>query len=98
MSASFLIEPEAELDIAEGYRWYEEHDAGLGSEFLRSIESCFAAIQRTPLLYRTVHASIRRAFVRRFPYGVFYVVDDHGIAVIAVCHVRRDPRVWQTRV
>ena len=32
-----LVEPEAELDIAEAYDWYEHHQVGLGERFLSAV-------------------------------------------------------------
>ena len=46
---------------------------------------------------RTVHKDVRRAFMRRFPYGVFYRVEEDQIIVVGVFHARRDPKRWQAR-
>jgi hypothetical protein len=40
MPVELVIAPEAELDIAEAYVWYESHRAGLGEEFLSSVDAC----------------------------------------------------------
>jgi toxin ParE1/3/4 len=40
---------------------------------------------------------MRRARVRRFPYGVFYLVTDSTIVVVGVLHGRRSPRQWKSR-
>jgi hypothetical protein len=37
MPVELAIAPEAELDIAEAYVWYEGRRAGLGEEFLTSV-------------------------------------------------------------
>jgi len=34
---------------------------------------------------------------KRFPYGIFYVVEPQRIVVLAVLHTARDPQVWQAR-
>jgi len=34
----------------------------------------------------------------RFPFGVFYVVDDDGAVVIGVIHGSRHPRRWKSRL
>jgi hypothetical protein len=34
-----VIAPEAEMDIAEAYVWYEDRRAGLGEEFLSSVDA-----------------------------------------------------------
>jgi len=44
-----------------------------------------------------VHGEVRRALVRRFPYGVFYVVEGQALLVLAVAHVRRQPAYWLAR-
>lgn len=35
--------------------------------------------------------------VKKFPYMVFYRVDDDQITVLAVYHTSRDPAGWQSR-
>jgi toxin ParE1/3/4 len=92
-----FIQPDAEEDIFDSYRWYEERDIGLGEEFLRSIDACIATIQRNPLSYPIVHKQIRRALVRKFPHGIFYIVDGENLIVIACFHVRRDPNRLEDR-
>ena len=44
-----------------------------------------------------VHRHVRRALIRRFPYGIYYAVDEELIEVIAVFHAKRDPKRWQDR-
>jgi len=39
MTAELVFAPEAELDIAEGYAWYERRRAGLGEEFLSALDA-----------------------------------------------------------
>ncbi|WP_017325580.1 type II toxin-antitoxin system RelE/ParE family toxin [Synechococcus sp. PCC 7336] len=97
MSYALLIRPEAELDIQDAYQFYEERDRGLGSEFVRAIDACFSKIGRHPLACPLVHRQIRRALVRKFPYCIFYIVENNKIIVIACFHAKRDPQRWQDR-
>lgn len=39
MAKRLIIEPEAEADIADAYRWYEERRSGLGDDFVLCIEA-----------------------------------------------------------
>jgi plasmid stabilization system protein ParE len=50
-----------------------------------------------PLQFPVVYRNRRRAGVRRFPYGIFFEVQDNRIVVIACFHCRRNPRRWQSR-
>ena len=98
MKKPLIIRPEAEFDLAEAYGWYETRVSGLGSEFLLSIDAALSSIQRTPELYPVIHKNVRRNLIRRFPYGIFYVAEQDRIVVLAVLHVRRDPRSWKDRM
>jgi plasmid stabilization system protein ParE len=90
--------PEAEQDLAEAARWYEEQRPGLGQEFLDEVLATFSTIAERPLASAAVYGSLRRAFLHRFPFGVFYVVDGDGAVVIGVLHGSRHPRRWKSRL
>jgi plasmid stabilization system protein ParE len=90
------LRPEAEHDLAESARWYEGQRAGLGQEFLDEALASLSAIAERPLASSTVYGSLRRALLRRFPFGVFYLVDGHGAIVIGVIHGSRHPRRWKS--
>lgn len=91
------IEDEALQDLQSADRWYEKERPGLGFDFLFAIEAAFSAIRRNPDAFAMVGNSIRRAPVRRFPYGVFFLVEDDSIVVIAVLHAKRSPKLWLKR-
>jgi plasmid stabilization system protein ParE len=95
---SRLIRPDAEPDIAEAYRWYEEQRTGLGADCLLCVEEGLAKIQRNPEAYPLVHKNVRRMLIKRFPYGIFYIVEPPVIIVLAVFHERRDPAEWKSRI
>ena len=98
MSYRLLIKPEAELDLEDTYNWYEKQNRGLGSEFIRVVDASLANIQRNPLAYPLIYKQVRRKLVRRFPYAIFYLVNQDAIAIIAVFHAQRAPKQWQKRV
>jgi hypothetical protein len=43
MAAELVLAPEAELDIADAYTWYERRRAGLGEEFPSAVDACMKA-------------------------------------------------------
>ncbi|HEY2143833.1 MAG TPA: hypothetical protein VGH06_05725 [Candidatus Udaeobacter sp.] len=51
MSLPVITRDEAEADIAEAAIWYERRCAGLGAEFVRSVDACFALISRQPEVF-----------------------------------------------
>ena len=95
MPAKLIIAPEAELDVAEAYVWYERRRIGLGEEFLSSVDACMAGIRRQPAMCPLIHENYRRALIRRFPYAVFYEHAKSTVTVYAVFHTSRE---WRQRL
>ncbi|WP_224360887.1 type II toxin-antitoxin system RelE/ParE family toxin [Hyalangium versicolor] len=97
MKRELEIRKPARADMTDAAKWYEKQTKGMGVKFLRELESCLASIKRSPERASLVHPRVRRALLHRFPYGVFYVVDERRIRVIACLHVRREPATWKSR-
>jgi len=45
-----------------------------------------------------LYKDIRRGLPRRFPYCIFYLVEQEQIVILACFHACRDPKQWQRRV
>jgi plasmid stabilization system protein ParE len=97
MIRPLVFHPEARQDVGNAAFWYEDKSAGLGSDFLRSMDAALAQIRRTPQVFPVVDGSIRRALLRRFPYAVYFVDCPDQIRVLACMHVRQNPDRWQRR-
>ena len=97
MTHTVRIRPDAEWDIEDAARWYESQQRGLGRAFLDSVSETLHLIQENPLAFPRVHRDSHRALIRRFPFGVHFVISEDAIVVIAVMHGSRDPRRWKTR-
>jgi plasmid stabilization system protein ParE len=89
---------EAEVDLAEAFDYYEAQLAGLGREFVAAVERQFERIVDNPALYQVQHRGVRRAVMRRFPYGVFYLIEGEAVVVLAIEHQARDPEHWKQRL
>lgn len=94
MTREVIFHPQVEMDTQEAYHWYEARSDGLGSEFLVCVGEAIEEIRYFPGMYAVVQVEpdgrqIRRARVRRFPHGVFYVLENETISVVAVIHPGR---------
>ena len=97
MSFGLIIRPEAEADVLEAFRWYNEQISGLGQGFLEELEKAFDSIRANPEANRRIHRELRRVLTRRFPYSAFYTVHEQSVVVVAVLHAARDPRLAKAR-
>ncbi len=71
--------------------------ASLGDAFIDRVEAATARAVRAPMTGAPMGSSLRRVFVKRFPYFVLYVVEDSRIFVLAVAHFRQRPGYWRRR-
>ena len=92
------FKPEVYNDIKTAYHWYESQRIGLGEDFLLTLEDSYAKITRTPKIYQDIYKNVRRKLVRRFPYGIFFVLRGNEVIIIAIMHTRRKPSDWNERV
>ena len=97
MRYRLIVRPEAEADLQEAFDWYERHVPGLGAGFLAAIDGTMNSILSNPLQYPIMYRNARRALTRRFPYQVFFVIQEDLITIVAVSHGARDPKRWQDR-
>jgi hypothetical protein len=84
------ILPSAFGDLDGGRAFYAQHGEELGDYFL---DSLFADIDSLPL-YAGIHIQIwgfHRMLSRRFPYAIYYKVEDDVCTVWRVLDCRRRP-------
>jgi plasmid stabilization system protein ParE len=89
--------PQVYDDIKVAYDWYEEQRVGLGEDFLLTLEASYAQLSRIPKAYEVLYRSIRRKLIRRFPYGIFFIIENKKIIVIAIMHTKRKSSEWTQR-
>ena len=89
MRLRYTGKAKGDLDIA--FEWYEDQRRGLGFEFLDCAEAAIETILQMPKLYPKQHGPFRRALVRRFPFSIFYAIEEKEIVVHAIFDNRQDP-------
>jgi plasmid stabilization system protein ParE len=97
VTLSVVWTPESNEDLLEARAWYDNIRPELGERFALAVEATVEAISEHPLQFPVVYRNRRRAGVRRFPYSIFFELQEQRIVVIACFHGRRNPRRWQSR-
>jgi plasmid stabilization system protein ParE len=98
VSHQLVVRPLAERDLLEAQQWYESQRSGLGADFRSTIAGLLGRVGANPKLYPEVYRGVRRAVVRRFPYGVYLVVSEERVVVIACLHSKRRPGLEHARL
>ena len=55
MNEKLIIRSEAEAEIEQAFRWYEERRPGLGADFLLCVEESLALIERNLKTFQKIH-------------------------------------------
>lgn len=98
MSFTLLISDSAYLDIADAGEYYDLQRPGLSNEFESCVKEGYKDIVLAPYAYQIKYKGIRVKYIKRFPFGIHYLVEDDVIYVEAVFHTRRNPKRWFDRL
>ena len=81
---------EAEQDLMDSFTFYERQSTRLGNYFLDSIFSDIESLY----LYAGIHSlhfGYHRLLSKRFPFAIYYRVENEAIRVYAILDCRRNP-------
>ena len=91
-----ILEDAAE-DLESGAQFYESCATGVGDYFLDSILSDLDSLVLFAGIH-PVHFQFHRMLSKRFPFGIYYEVEEDVVYVYAILDLRRDPLWIQKRL
>ncbi|HYX27407.1 MAG TPA: hypothetical protein VE863_02480 [Pyrinomonadaceae bacterium] len=97
MSSPIVFRPIAKTEMDESIAWYENQRENLGVEFGVECHRTLHNISQSPNQFPIIRGAVRRALLRRFPYGIHYTNEDARVVVLAVFHVKHNPRLLEDR-
>jgi plasmid stabilization system protein ParE len=92
-----LVLDEAEQDLINGFNFYESQSQGLGEYFL---DSLFSDIESLKLFagIHSWHFGYQRLLAKRFPFAIYYLVDEDTVRVWAILDTRQNPETLRDRL
>ncbi|MDP2370002.1 type II toxin-antitoxin system RelE/ParE family toxin [Rhodoferax sp.] len=84
----------AAIQAAKAQQWYETQRSGLGAEFALHLEAATHRAARHPEHCPIVYLQVRRIFLKRFPYALFFLPEEQKLVVLSCLHTKRDPAAW----
>ena len=88
---------EAEAELREAVKYYEEKRPGLGLDFAREVETSIQSVRHFPERWPVRSDGTRRYLLQRFPYIVVYLFLSNHVWIIALAHCKRRPGYWSAR-
>ncbi|WP_026450815.1 type II toxin-antitoxin system RelE/ParE family toxin [Aequorivita capsosiphonis] len=99
MAYKVKLLPLALLDLRKAKKWYREKNELLAEEFKTEVEKEVDYIGKYPYHYQQKYKELRQSLVSRFPYAVFYLIEEERkkVIVFGVLHTSRNPEIVRLR-
>ncbi len=82
-------------DLNDGKAFYDQREAGVGDYFWDSLVADIESL----IIYAGIHNKrygLHRMLAKRFPYAIYYEIENDIAYVVVVLPMRRDP-TWIER-
>lgn len=95
----FRVHPEARDEARAATNWYRARSQDAALDFARTVRAGVQSIREQPAACACWQDSdARRKVLSRFPYSIFYVVENDTVIVVAIAHHTRRPGYWRPRL
>jgi len=81
----------AQKDLKEGFYFYEFQKEGLGRYFLETLVSDIESLRIFAGVHSIHFGKYYRLLSKRFPFALYYLIEEKEIRIYAVVDCRRDP-------
>lgn len=100
MSYIIKLLPIVHVDLRNAKKWCHAKNPILAEEFKAEVNKEIEYIGEYPEHYQRKHKELRQSLVTRFPYAIFYLVDEEQkrIIVFGVLHIHRNPEIVRKRI
>jgi len=96
MAYKIIVSPSAQINIDKAIEYYIENASFLvASEFFDELQNCYRHLELNPFNQIRIK-SYRASPLDRFPYLVFYELDEEQpyVRILAVFNTNQDPGKW----
>lgn len=100
MGYKIKLLPVVHRELRKAKKWYNEQKGELGEEFKEAVNTEIAYIKEHPENYQKKYKELRQSLVTRFPYAIFYLVEEQEkrVIIFGVLHTKRNPEIARKRI
>lgn len=94
---SLQIRVLAKNDIQEIVDYYDRLAPKITDKFLDDLYADLELLQGNPNLFQRKYKDTRVRYMKKFPFGVHYILKEGTVIILAVLHTSRNPKIWEER-
>jgi plasmid stabilization system protein ParE len=99
VSVSLILNEKAEEVLMMLTIGMKKRNLGWARRLFDVLMSKFANINRHPFHHQIVqNENVRRALVNRFPFSIYFEIEEELITIFAILHQSRNPDYWRSRI
>ena len=95
---TLLVLEAARDDLIAGFAFYEAREHGIGDHFLACLYSDVESLRIFGGIHRRVYKNLQRSLSDRFPFAIYYTVENNAVVVRAILDCRRNPSWIRSRL
>ncbi|AQG80810.1 type II toxin-antitoxin system RelE/ParE family toxin [Spirosoma montaniterrae] len=90
----------AQQERDDAIEWFTKESPAQARNWLDEFDRLLDRLENNPFQYAEHLLFIRRAKLHKFPYHVFYAVDEinYSVEIIGIQHTSRDPNIIRRRI
>jgi plasmid stabilization system protein ParE len=86
-------------DLIAGFDFYEARErGGVGDHFLACLYSDVESLRIFGGIHRRVYKNLQRSLSKRFPFAIYYTVENDAVIVRAILDCMRNPSWIRSRL
>ncbi|MGH9883881.1 MAG: type II toxin-antitoxin system RelE/ParE family toxin [bacterium] len=94
----YRYHPEARAEYQAAIAWYRARSRDAARGLANAVDEGLHSIRERPLAWPIWRGGpVRRRVLRRFPYSLFFSLNDNMVVILAVAHHSRRPGYWVHR-
>ena len=94
---NYAFHPEALQEYLDGVSYYAQISPHLAEAFILDAEGAIERILTHPRAWPVLEDDVRRCLLKRFPFAIYYCIENAVITLYAFMHTSRQPGCWQSR-
>lgn len=93
MVYKIIVSPRAQNEIVKAIDFYAIDSVDAPNNFVIQLQKVYGILSLNPF-FRVQYKSVRALKLKKFPYSLFYIVDENqgNVRILSCFHNKRNPR------